>query len=110
VAEWKKNQGLEPFNRMNDLMMEIVSLNNKRRRALSPEEGDLFHMACYDLDRFRDFTLQERLPETACPQREDVTELLLNDDLALMRFGIDWIKSRLFDDERQNATTQAHAP
>lgn len=110
VAEWKKNQDLEPFNRMNDLMMEIVSLNNKCQRKLGPEERDLFHMACYDLDRFRDFARQERSWEDIASNQENMSERLLSDDLALIRFGIDWIKSRLFGDPKQNTRIETDAP
>jgi hypothetical protein len=51
-------------------------------------------MACYDLDRFRDLTFEKRLWEAAAV-REDRAEALRRDDVALMRFAIEWIKGGL---------------
>jgi len=96
INEWKKSQALETYNRMNDLMMDIVGLKNRStKRRLSEEEIDLFCMACYDLDRFKDFVFKKRLWENSCVSN-DLGELELKDDIALMRFGIEWIKGRLF--------------
>jgi Fe-S-cluster containining protein len=96
IAEWKENQGLDPFNRMNDLMMEIVSLNNRNPRGpLGGEESDLLHMACYDTDRFRDFVFEKQLWEPMSLEEKDVAKTS-QDDVALMRFGLDWVKMRLF--------------
>ena len=47
------------LGRMNDLLMEIISRNNRSRtKELSAQEKDLFYLACYDLDRFRDSAAQ----------------------------------------------------
>lgn len=95
LEAWKKSQRLEPYNRMNDLMMEIISLNNQSKRELNREEADLFYMACYDLDRFRDFAFKKGLwKETLLEIEHPGTAL--EEDVALMRFGMDWIKKRLF--------------
>jgi len=96
VAEWKKDQGLSIYNEMNDLIMEVLSLKNRSKRArLTPSEDDLFSMAFYDLDRFRDFTFEKRLWEE-CRLPEDVLEAIREDDVALLRFAMEWIKAALF--------------
>jgi len=96
VAEWKRDQGLSIYNEMNDLIMEILSLKNRSKKArLTPSEDDLFSMAFYDLDRFRDFAFDKRLWE-ACHLREDLVEAMRDDDLTLLRFAIEWIKATLF--------------
>ena len=95
VEAWKKSQGLEIYNRMNDLMMEIISFNNQSKRGLDRQESDLFRMACYDLDLFRDFVFENRLWEETSLETHH-TEAILKDDVTLMRFGISWIKNRLF--------------
>jgi hypothetical protein len=56
-------------------------------------------LACYDLDRFRDLVFEKRLWEAHSHERE-VTESLEADDVALMRFGIEWIKDQLFGEFR----------
>jgi hypothetical protein len=96
VTEWKKDQGLSIYNEMNDLIMEVLSLKNRSGRGrLTPSEDDLFAMAFYDLDRFRDFAFEKRLWE-ACRLSDDVVEAIRVDDIALLRFAMDWIKTALF--------------
>jgi Fe-S-cluster containining protein len=102
VKEWKKSQGVEPYNEMNDLLMEIISLKNRSgRKRLAPKENELFYLACYDLNRFRDIVFEKRLWERH-PIEDNVLEALEDDDVALMRFGIEWIKETLFGDSPTN--------
>ena len=95
VKQWKKDQDLDIYNEMNDLMLDILSLKRGGKKKLTPEENDLFYMACYDLDRFRDLTFEERLWEAAALS-EDRVEGIREDDIALLRFAIEWIKRMLF--------------
>jgi hypothetical protein len=95
VRQWKKDQGLAIYNEMNDLMLDILSLKRRRGKALTREEKELFYMACYDLDRFRDLTFEKRLWEAA-PITEAGVEALRGHDGALMRFAMEWIKGAVF--------------
>lgn len=102
VQKWKKDQQVETYNEMNDLMMEILSLKNRsRERQLTEEETDLFCMACYDLDRFKAFAFEKRLWQTSSVG-EGLKEVIQEDDMALIRFTIDWIKGRLFGEAQDN--------
>ncbi len=93
VTEWKNNQRLDAYNEMNDLMMDLVSLQNRSgRKTLTRDETDLFCMACYDLDRFKDFLREDNGQEAGQAARKAMD----GDELALMRFGLEWIKERLF--------------
>jgi len=81
---------------MNDLLMDIISLKNRSGKTKLPhEENELFYLACYDLDRFRDFLVEKRLWESY-PMDEKKLQALEHDDVALMQFAIEWIKGRLF--------------
>lgn len=103
VRKWKKDQQLGTYNEMNDLMIGILSLNKRSgQRQLAEEEIDLFCMACYDLDRFKAFAFEKRLWEGPFGG-EGLKEAIEEDDLALMRFAIEWIKGRLFASFSQNA-------
>lgn len=96
IETWKENQQLETYNAMNDLMMDVLSLKNRSgKKRLTKEDAVVFSMACYDLDRFRDFVFQKGLLKTASSGK--VTEKTIQtDDVALMRFAIEWIKEGLF--------------
>ena len=96
VGEWIESQGLSMYNQMNDMMMEIISLKNQ----LMPGQLDLkssvaFHMACYDLDKFRSHIFENRVVED-CNLDNETLESLKSNDEALLRFGLGWIKETLF--------------
>ena len=99
VREWRQGQGVNPYDEMNDLLMDIISLKNRSKRSgLTNRENELFYLACYDLDRFRDAVFEKRLWE-AFTVEEEVVKTLSQDDVALMQFGIEWIKKELFPEE-----------
>jgi len=53
VAEWLENQGLEPYNVMNDRVLELIAaVNRLRPRTLSSIERDDIYTALYDTDTF----------------------------------------------------------
>lgn len=90
--QWADSQRLETYNKMNDLMMEVLTRKNQSgKERLTDEEADLFHMACYDLDRFREYAIQKRL--SGIPPKGDDSG---QGDVALMRFSIKWIQDALF--------------
>lgn len=95
IAQWKKNEGIAVYNHMNDLMIDIIALVRQGpTRPLTHVEIDRFCMACYDLDRFRGFIAAGNTEMPA--QREALVAGCLEADIALMRFGIEWIKNNLF--------------
>jgi hypothetical protein len=96
IEAWKESQQLETYNTMNDLMMDVLSLKNRiGKRRLTKEDTEVFSMACYDLDRFRDFVFQKGLLDTASLGMKKV-KAIQTDEVALMRFAIEWIKGELF--------------
>lgn len=95
VRQWKKDQQLDIYNEMNDLMLDILSLKRSRGKELGTEENELFYMACYDLDGFRDLTFEKKLWASAAVS-EGLVEAIRKDDVALMRFAIEWIKGAVF--------------
>lgn len=91
IDAWKNNQQIHTYNTMNDLMMDLVTLNNRRnKKKLTPDEAAVFFLACYDLDRFKGVALRKGL------LAGERTKAALDDDTALMCFAIDWVKDQLF--------------
>ncbi len=98
VLEWVEEQGLAVYNEMNDLLMEIIGLKNR----LNPGMMDLasrhmFHLACYDLDAFRKNIFEEGLLDDLNLDT-DTLESIKNDDEALLKFSLGWLKQNLFKD------------
>lgn len=64
ASGWMRDQGLEPYNRFNDLLLEMISLKNRFIPGpLEPEPESLFYTALYDIDSFRDLISQKRFAE-----------------------------------------------
>ncbi|QTA79419.1 Putative zinc- or iron-chelating domain-containing protein [Desulfonema limicola] len=100
VRQWIKEQGLDTYNQMNDLFMEIISLKNQFHPApLDVKERHMFQLACYDLDNFRKQVFNNNLAETmdvdpACLEAAE------NDDVELMKLGFQWIKQAVFNEKQ----------
>ncbi len=96
VAEWVRSQGLAPYNRMNDRMMEIIALKNQYHpRPLDIREQVLFHVALYDLDTFRQQVFSDDLFKDH-PVDAARLEAARADDEALLAIAFDWVKTALF--------------
>lgn len=95
--QWVADQELAVYNEMNDRLMEIVALKNRRPGPLDAPARQLFRLAAYDLDRFRETVLDagdlegKFAPADLAPARQDET--------ALLRLSLEWLKRKLFPDE-----------
>ncbi len=96
VEEWVNNQGMDEYNVMNDLWLEILSSPKSMGSGKDLERKiQMFAVACYDLDRFRGFILEGpflKRFELDQALRED----LRMDDSALLSFAFQWLKFSLF--------------
>ena len=100
VREWVANQELAAYNEFNDMLMEIIALKNQQGpEPLGMKSRLAFHMALYDLDRFRIQVFEKGLLDNSDPDSlnldPDLLEQAREDDLALLRIGHAWVK-RLF--------------
>lgn len=96
VEEWLADQGLEEYNRLNDLWMEIITAKD----SLGPQEHvvkkiQMFSMVSYNIDRFRDFVFQSRFLQMFdfTPEYVSAAE---NDDVKLLELGFDWLGFALY--------------
>ena len=110
VHEWVSDQELVVYNEFNDMLMDIIALKNlKGTEPLDMKSQLAFHMALYDLDRFRRQVFENGLLDrngldgngpddpgldSAGPDG-DLLEQARKDDIALLRIGHEWVK-RLF--------------
>ena len=95
VRDWLKDQEVVTHNRQNDKLMALISLKNRIMPGkLEGGQADMFYLALYDLDEFRDRILNQGLvDDLGIPGK-----LLdyLNEDEALLDFGLEWVRYRLF--------------
>ena len=96
VRDWIASQGIAAYDAMNDLMLDIISLKNRLLPGpLDSKSRQLFSMACYDLDAFRKY-LADNFSHQALGLNTESWQLLLKDDVALLKFSLKWLKQALF--------------
>ncbi|MEJ2220659.1 MAG: YkgJ family cysteine cluster protein [Desulfobacterales bacterium] len=97
VRQWIIDQDIAVYNRINDRLMEIISLKNRLHPgALDLETRRRFYTALYDLDDFKDrlFNNRRLWNLDVDPQKLKVAE---TDDAALLEVGMEWVKQMLFN-------------
>ncbi len=96
AQEWMSSEGLDEYNAMNDRWLRILtSRKGLDSNADAQRKLAMFHMASYNLDRFRDFVLKgpflKRFDVDAATQ-----ERISSDDTELMLFAFEWLQFALF--------------
>ncbi len=96
VREWIDNQGIGPYNEMNDIFGEILQAKTELGIPyLNADQIDIFDLGCYDIDGFRQYFLEGPSLER-CMESEEVIEAISQDEVALLRYGMRWVKKKLF--------------
>lgn len=104
VREWIDSQELEIYNRVNDKLMELITLKNRLQPGpMDIKSRYLFTMACYDMDTFRQQIFEKGLLDEF-DLDADTLEKIKADDVALLDVGIKWIKKVLFNVDEDPAS------
>jgi hypothetical protein len=101
IAEYRKEQGLEEYDEQGRAWRQLIL----KMKSAGPSIGKLsktslqfFFMACYDLDRFREFINSPGFEQSFVI--DDATrKALMEDDLALLKFGDRMIRQVMFAEE-----------
>jgi len=96
VAEWIADQGIAEYNAVGELFKE-VSLHPRLLRGhnLDPAQMEMFYLACYNLDKFRQFIFESSFLRRFQLEPELLAKLR-TDDLELLKFGFRWLRFALF--------------
>ena len=97
VMRWREDQGVDIHDEVNAGWTDLVV----RKRSFPPnvklteQAKQMFFMAAYNIDKFKSFVF-----ESSFLQRYDIPEervrKIREDELELLAFGLEWIKSLLF--------------
>ncbi len=107
VGEWRRDQGVDVHDEINAGWTDLVV----RKRSfpmnvqLTEKAKQLFFMVSYDIDRFREFVLESSFL-TRYPIDDQTLEKIKTDDVALLAYGMTWLKSVLFKENNQLNTLQ----
>lgn len=99
IEEWLKNEGMDEYNTMNDQWLEIIT----SQKDLGSEKDfhqkiQMFFMASYNLDKFREFIFKSKFLELF-EVESGLKDKLAADDVRLMKFAFEWLKFSLFGEK-----------
>jgi Fe-S-cluster containining protein len=94
IPEWIEDQDAGQYHKMTILWSEIKRLFQNDPWGLEGPEGPrakMAFMATYNIDKFRDFVFQSSFFKRY-HIKSPLRKKLKKDDLALMKFGFEWVK------------------
>ncbi len=106
VGGWLKDQGVGLYNEMNRSWMEIVTSQHPRLRHLTEDKLRMFHMASYNLDRFREFVFQTKFLKVFAISPEEAKKVA-TDDVQLMVLGMNWLRFALLGEPVMTPVTDS---
>ncbi len=98
LDEWLSHEGVKEYNSINEPWMKIVT------SPLSLGEGDLtrkfqmFFMASYNIDRFKEFVFQTKFLQVFNISEERKKQLV-SDEVAVLTLAFDWLRFSLFGEK-----------
>ncbi len=104
VESWRKDQGVDLHDAVNAQWTDLVV----RKRSFPPsihlteKAKSLFFMVSYNIDAFRRFVFESSFLKRY-PVDAKTLEKLRTDDVALLEFGMQWLKGVLFRPGAANA-------
>jgi len=97
ASQWIEDQKITVYNENNDKLLQIISLKNKTKPGvLDLQSRHLFFTALYDLDTFRSRIINNKIT-TGLPMASELMDKALEDDLALLNVGMQWVERVIFN-------------
>lgn len=96
VSEWREEQGIIPYDEANLGWTELIL----KRKSLGPfvnipeKTLQMFFMGCYNVDQFRRFVFDSMFLNVYNVS-EERKQKISEDDVALLDFAFDWLKTTL---------------
>ncbi|MBW1889579.1 MAG: YkgJ family cysteine cluster protein [Deltaproteobacteria bacterium] len=110
VREWRQDQGVDIHDEINSDWTDLVV----RKRSFPPnikltdKAKEMFFMVSYNIDKFRRFVFESTFLQRYNVD-PDVREKIKNDEIELLKFGIDWLKEIFFKQTTPEEQAQATA-
>ena len=99
VGEWMKNQGVGEYDEFGRLYKELTLHEFfESGREVTPEKMEMFFIACYNLDRFRNLLFHSTFFDRFKID-DDLRKKIETDDEELLRFGFRWLRFSLFGEK-----------
>ena len=109
IADYRKEQGLEEYDELARGWRQLVLKKKSSGPAIgkpSLRSRQLFFMACYDVDRFREFVFSSSFTNLF-ELKQDEKDLFATDDIALMQFAFRFLRQVMFGEESISLNAEA---
>jgi len=99
VAQWREDQGVTIRDEINAGWTNLIVRKKSVPKSmnLSEQSKQMFFLACYNIDKFRQFIFESSFL-TRHKLNDALVEEIRNDDIKLLKFGFEWLKSTFFKD------------
>lgn len=99
ITDWLISQGTPTYDEMSKLLSQVIMpMTVYEPQIENPQIGQMVFMALYNLDRFREFVFNSSFLKKIVVPEERISAIK-GDDLALLEFGVDWIKFGIFGEK-----------
>ena len=100
VRDWRKDQGVDIHDEINQEWTDLVVRKRSfpQNIKMTDKSKELFFMASYNIDKFRRFVFESSFL-TRHQVSPETVEKIKTDDIALLKFGLEWLKGLLFNHE-----------
>lgn len=96
IAEWLSHQGVGEYDEMGVFFQRLAQDERLGGDTeLTERQMDMLFMVLYDIDRFRRFVFTTKFLKMF-EIADEAIEKLKEDDVALMKFGFDWVRFALW--------------
>ncbi len=96
IEEWRRDQGLYDYDDPDHLLKDVMAADQLWDAKIeNPQMQDMFLMALYDTDRFREFVFKSSFLQKFKVD-DDILEKIREDDIALLYFASQWLRFVLF--------------
>ena len=109
IADYRKEQGLEEYDELARGWRQLVLKKKSSGPAIgkpSLRSRQLFFMACYDVDRFREFVFSSSFTNLFELKQEE-KDAFATDDIALMQFAFRFLRQVMFGEESISLNAEA---
>jgi Fe-S-cluster containining protein len=97
VEEWRIDQGVDIHDDINAGWTDLIVLKRSfpKNIQLTPQSKEMFFMVSYNIDKFRKFVFESTFLKRYKVDEKTLQEIK-TDDVALLRFGMKWLKQIFF--------------
>ncbi|HTY24232.1 MAG TPA: YkgJ family cysteine cluster protein [Desulfomonilaceae bacterium] len=96
VERWRKDQGLYAYDDIDHYLKDVMSADEVWERKIEDARmQDMFMMAIYDVDRFREFVFESSFLKKFRVD-DDILDKIRQDDVALLYFAGQWLRFAFF--------------